>query len=92
MIFYFLLILNIITLCVFGYDKYLAKTNKWRIPERILYLLTFIGGSLGAIVAMLFFSHKISKPSFYLAVVLIMVLQVLGIYYFGLEGFIEVLR
>jgi len=86
MIFYFLVIINAITFGVFGYDKYLAKTNKWRIPERTLFLLTFMGGSIGAAMGMLIFRHKISKPSFYLSILIIIVLQVVGIWYFGLEG------
>ncbi|MES2812328.1 MAG: DUF1294 domain-containing protein [Bacteroidota bacterium] len=92
MILYFLLIINAITFGVFGYDKYLAKTNKWRISERTLLLLTFVGGSIGAVLGMLLFSHKISKPSFNIPIIIIVILQAAGIYYLGLEGFISVLR
>jgi len=87
MIFYFLLLLNVITFGVFGYDKYLAKTNQWRIKEHTLYLLTFMGGSIGAVVGMVLFSHKISKPSFYIPLIIIVLLQGLAIYYFSAESF-----
>lgn len=86
MILYFLLLINAITFGVFGYDKYLAKTNKWRIPENTFFLMTFIGGSLGAVAGMLLFSHKISKPSFYIPIIMIVLLQVVGVYYFSVEG------
>lgn len=86
MILYFLLIINAITFGVFGYDKYLAKTNQYRIPENTLLLLTFIGGSLGAVLGVLLCKHKISKPSFYIPIIMIVLLQVVGVYYFSVEG------
>ncbi|RXR20955.1 DUF1294 domain-containing protein [Flavobacterium amnicola] len=87
MILFFLLLINAITFGVFGYDKYLAKTNQYRIPENTLFLLTIIGGSLGAIAGMVLFSHKISKPRFYIPIIMIILFQVVAVYYFRAEGF-----
>jgi uncharacterized membrane protein YsdA (DUF1294 family) len=92
MILYPFIAANIITFCVFGYDKYLAKNNKWRFPEKTLFLLTFMGGSVGAVIGMLLFRHKIAKPSFYLSVLLIIAIQIAVYYYFGPEGLIEFLK
>jgi len=92
MFLYFLLLLNAISFGAFGYDKYVAQRNKWRIPERTLLLLSFMGGSVGAVVGMFLFSHKISKPSFYVPVIFIIVLQVIVLYYFGWQGLMDVLR
>ena len=47
-----------------AYDKYLAKANKLRIPERTLLGFTFFGGTIGSGLAMLVFRHKTSKKSY----------------------------
>ncbi len=82
----FLLVINGITFLVYGYDKYLAKNNKWRISEHSLLLLAFLCGSIGAILAMLFFRHKTAKKSFYIPVILILFIQIGLVWYFGIKG------
>lgn len=58
----FLLVLfNLITFLVFGYDKYLARTNRRRISEKALLTLALMGGSIGAVFAQKFFRHKSRK-------------------------------
>ena len=45
------IILIVITLSVFvlfAYDKHCAVNAKWRVPESVLLLAAFSGGSLGA--------------------------------------------
>jgi uncharacterized membrane protein YsdA (DUF1294 family) len=59
-----------------GYDKYQAKKNKRRIPENTLFLLETIGGTIGLLLAMLFFRHKTSKPSFILKFSAIVFIQI----------------
>ncbi len=54
---YFLL-LSLITLCFYGADKKKAKNGAWRIPERTLLLLSFLGGAAGALTGMKLFRHK----------------------------------
>ena len=39
---------NLIVFFVYGLDKYKAKNDKWRIPEKTLMLLAFFFGGLGA--------------------------------------------
>lgn len=74
----FLLIINIITLITYGLDKWRAKKNKWRIPERTLILLAVIGGSIGALTGMYGFRHKTQHLKFKIGVPLILGIQ-LGI-------------
>ncbi|MDD2829147.1 MAG: DUF1294 domain-containing protein [Sulfuricurvum sp.] len=52
---------NLITFFVFGYDKYLARTNRRRISEKTLIYLALIGGSVGAVFAQKIFRHKSQK-------------------------------
>lgn len=80
MIFYFVLALNGVAFGAFGYDKYLAKNHQWRIAEKTLLGLTAVGGSCGAVLAMLLFRHKTSKPRFYGVVGGIIVVQIIVVY------------
>lgn len=62
----YLLIINLLTLFIWGYDKQMAKKNSQRISEISLMLLVFFGGLLGGILGILLFRHKISKRIFLL--------------------------
>ena len=42
----------------FGTDKSRAKKDAWRVPEKRLFLLALLGGSLGANLGMHLFHHK----------------------------------
>ena len=58
-----LAIINIITFCVFGLDKWKAKRKEKnervrRVPEKTLLLLAALGGSVGALLGMKAFRHK----------------------------------
>lgn len=64
MIIYYLIIVNIITFLICGYDKYMAIKHKYRIPENILLLLSFLGGCIGFILGMYIFRHKTKKLKF----------------------------
>ncbi|GEL10381.1 Uncharacterized membrane protein YsdA, DUF1294 family [Flavobacterium glycines] len=80
LLFYRFLILNLIAFILIGYDKYLAKNNKHRIPERTLLSFTLFGGTIGLGLAMLIFSHKTSKRSYLLKFWLIVIIQITLIY------------
>jgi uncharacterized membrane protein YsdA (DUF1294 family) len=80
MIHLLLLILNGIVFGVFGYDKFSAKKHQRRIPENVLFSLTFFGGTIGAAIGMLVFRHKISKKSFLLKWGSVVVIQIVIIY------------
>jgi uncharacterized membrane protein YsdA (DUF1294 family) len=55
----------------------LARKDKWRIPERTLFLLVLFGGTIGGLGAMHVFRHKTSKRSFLLSVFGILIFQIL---------------
>jgi uncharacterized membrane protein YsdA (DUF1294 family) len=63
---YYLLI-NAITLGVWGWDKLAAMNHRWRTPERTLRRLIFAGGFAGGLAGMLLFRHKTRHPVFYWA-------------------------
>lgn len=60
----YLAIINIISFAMYGIDKAKAKMDRWRIPEATLLAVSFIGGSLGAILGMELFRHKTKHLKF----------------------------
>ena len=54
----YLLIINLIGFFAMFLDKQKAKRGKWRIPEKTLFLIAFVGGSLGTTLGMHTFRHK----------------------------------
>lgn len=83
-LFIYFLIINIVAFVITGYDKHLAVNNKFRIPEKTLFTIAFCGGSVGLLLAMIVFRHKISKASFLLKFGLIAVVQLA--LFFGLTN------
>jgi uncharacterized membrane protein YsdA (DUF1294 family) len=58
------IIITIITFLVWGFDKFRAKFQQWRVPEKTLYGLIIFGGGVGALAGMTTFRHKTRKPQF----------------------------
>ena len=75
----YLVAINIITFIIYGIDKYKSQHQRWRIKEATLILLSVIGGSIGALLAMMFFRHKTKHAKFYIGVPLILILQIVAV-------------
>lgn len=73
----YFLVLNSIAFVFTSYDKYLAVNQKRRIPESTLFFLEAGGGTIGLLLAMLFFRHKTSKTSFLVKFCGIFLIQIL---------------
>ncbi|MBH54229.1 MAG: hypothetical protein CMI18_07765 [Opitutaceae bacterium] len=58
------LIISIVTFALYGIDKFLAKAEWKRIPERWFHTLALIGGFPGAWFGMQVFKHKTNHPKF----------------------------
>lgn len=90
-----LVLINTVTFCVFGVDKWKAKRKEKkssvrRVPEKTLLILSAIGGSVGALLAMRAFHHKTLHKAFRFGVPLILVLQI--VIPFGLWLYMNVIR
>lgn len=75
-----LVVINLVTFLVFGFDKLKAKWKEKhetvrRVPEKTLFFLSAIGGSLGALLGMRVFHHKTLHKSFRFGVPAILLLQ-----------------
>ncbi len=73
--YYFLI--NLILYIAMVIDKKRAIKNKWRIPEKTLFLLAALGGGLGGFIGMFTQRHKTKHVSFYLVYGITMVLHLL---------------
>lgn len=73
---YYWLIINVFTFCLYGWDKFCAKTNRWRVPEIVLLSAAIVGGSIGAYFAMQLFRHKTRHWKFKLGIPLLIALQI----------------
>ena len=73
---YYLAAINLVTFLVYGIDKLRAKRGAWRIPEKTLFLLPLLGGSVGAIAGMKVFHHKTKHWYFKYGLPLILLAQV----------------
>lgn len=77
----YMLVINIVTLIAFAIDKIAALEHRSRIRIVTLLGMSFLGGSIGALVAMYAFHHKTKKDYFSTGVPLIMLMQVAVIFY-----------
>lgn len=57
-------------------DKFQAINNGQRVPEKTLFVLSILGGSVAMFVTMLIIRHKTKKKRFMLGIPFIVVLQV----------------
>ncbi len=79
----YLIIINIVSFFMYGIDKRKARLDKWRIPEKTLLEVAFLGGSVGALLGMQVFRHKTKHWKFKVLVPLFLVLHItmLCVYY-----------
>lgn len=75
MLLIYLLLINVIALCLYGYDKYCAMTHQWRVPEKALLTSAIIGGAIGAYIGMLTFRHKTNHKKFQISIPIICIVQ-----------------
>ena len=71
----YLLLINAAGFTVMLADKYKARKNLWRIPERVLLLTAALGGSLGTLLGMYAARHKTKHLRFTLLLPLFLILQ-----------------
>ena len=79
-----LVVLNVISFSLMAYDKGCAKSGKWRVPEKTLFLSTACFGGLGGVLGMVLCRHKTKHWYFrvFFPVFLVIQAAVLGWIYF----------
>ena len=73
----YLVIINIIALCMMGVDKGRARNHEWRIPEAALFGVSFAGGALGSLAGMYLFRHKTQHASFVIGIPVILIIWII---------------
>lgn len=71
------MILNLFTFLIYAIDKWKAKKSKWRISEATLLWLAFLGGSMGAYLAMKICHHKTQHKKFKYGIPVILIMHIL---------------
>ena len=77
----YLIAINAIGFFAMLIDKVKAKKNAWRIPEKTLFYITFLGGGIGTTSGMFLFRHKTKKSRFIILFPTITIVEVIFIIY-----------
>lgn len=77
----YLAVINFIAFAAYAVDKVNAAKHRSRIKIVTLLGLAFVGGSVGSLLAMYLLRHKTRKDYFTVGVPLIMIMQVVVIFY-----------
>lgn len=72
----YIIIVNIVAFALMGIDKRKAIKNKYRIPEKVLFMSAILFGSVGANLGMKVFRHKTKHMSFVIGMPAIFILQI----------------
>lgn len=73
----YLACVNAVTFIAYGLDKRASMKGGWRISEKSLLSLAFLGGSPAAFLASRVFRHKTKKTSFRSKLILVVILQII---------------
>lgn len=71
----YLVLINLAAFIAMGVDKSKAKRGAWRIPEKTLFLLSLLGGSIGSLAGMYAFRHKTRHMKFVIGMPAILILH-----------------
>ena len=82
----YLIFLNLVGFLIMGEDKRRAKMQRWRISERMLFLVSILGGSIGTWAGMYVFRHKTRHWYFVIGMPLILILQIAGAIWLYRQG------
>ena len=81
-LFGYILVMSIVAFCVCGADKFAVQRQKSRVPEKVLFLLSALGGSVGMYLGMFTFRHKTKHWYFVVGIPAIILVQTALILYF----------
>ena len=71
----FIILINTVGVFIMGFDKHRAIKHKYRIPEKVLFFIAIIGGSIGIYLGMQIYNHKTKHKQFTLGIPFIILVQ-----------------
>ena len=75
-LFIYLALVNAAAFLLMLIDKIKAKKKMWRTPERVLLVVSAIGGSLGGLLGMRLFRHKTKHPQFAIGIPVMLAIHI----------------
>lgn len=71
----YIILISLVSVVVTIKDKSCAKKGKWRVPEKTLFILSALGGSVAMYITMKAIRHKTQHKRFMIGIPLIMAAQ-----------------
>ncbi len=71
-----ILALSVFAFAAYGIDKRRAIRGRWRISEKFLLTLGFVGGAVGALIGMRLFHHKTRHTVFWVVNIIGLILHI----------------
>lgn len=71
----YFIVVNAVGFIMSAVDKSAAKRHEWRVPEKDLFAVSFLGGAVGTLISMLLFRHKTKHKRFMIGIPLIILAQ-----------------
>lgn len=80
-VFMYIAAISLISVVVCVYDKLISKLERvaLRIPEKTLFILSALGGSVAMYITMQIFHHKTKHKSFMIGIPVIILLQAVAV-------------
>ena len=75
----YLVVMNVLGVAVMWSDKRRARLHRWRIPEKVLFGVSLLGGSAGTWAGMYLFRHKTKHWYFAVGIPLILAGQMIAV-------------
>lgn len=87
----YFLVISLISIIICVYDKKISKKNnvKLRVPERRLLVFSALGGSIAMFITMLIIRHKTKHVKFMVGIPVIMVIQAVAVFFLIKFGIIS---
>lgn len=82
----YITVLSIVSVIVTAHDKLSAERGGRRVPEKTLLALSALGGSAVMLLMMCLIRHKTRHKKFMIGIPLIIILQVLALFYLNKWG------
>lgn len=77
----YLIFINVVAYLSMFIDKYKARHHQWRLSEKTLFFIAFIGGAWGSLAGMFCFHHKTKHLSFLIIIPLLCLFYLLIYFY-----------
>lgn len=71
-----IIVMNLAGFLIMGMDKKRARNNHYRISEKTLWNVAFLGGAIGATVGMKHFRHKTKHAPFKFGLPLLAIIEI----------------